>query len=70
MIKKLLTILAVGVLLVSCTTSPEDRGLYPVAVRIIGTPIVKTTLVDTLLVVGDTVETRHRDTLALSIIIR
>ncbi|NBP00873.1 MAG: hypothetical protein EBU90_12205 [Proteobacteria bacterium] len=56
--------------LASCTVEPQDRGLYPAVVNIVGTPIVKTQLVDTNLVVGDTIEIRYMDTLTLARIVR
>lgn len=69
MLKKLLTILAVGVLLVSCTTDPEDRGLRVGVIKFVGTPIVKAHMIDTNLVVGDTIEA-FNDSTTLAVIVR
>ena len=54
----------------SCSVDPENRGLYPAVIKIAGTPIVRTELVDTNLVVGDTIQVRFMDTLTQAVIIR
>jgi hypothetical protein len=56
--------------LVSCSIEPQDRGLYPAVVNIVGTPIVKAHMIDTNLVVGDTIQIRYMDTLTLARIVR
>ena len=62
--------LVLAVSMSSCTVDPENRGLRAGVVKFIGKPIVKTTLVDTNLIVGDTIEVRYSDTLTQAVIIR
>ena len=53
----------------SCTLDPSDRGLRKGVIKFVGTPIVKAQVIDTNLVVGDTIET-FNDSLRLAVIIR
>jgi len=62
--------LVLAVSMSSCTIDPENRGLRAGVVKFIGKPIVKATLVDTNLIVGDTIEIRYADTLNLAVIVR
>jgi len=62
--------LVLAVSMSSCTVDPENRGLRASVVKLVGKPIVKATLVDTNLIVGDTIEVRYSDTLNLAVIVR
>ena len=62
--------LVLAVSMSSCTVDPENRGLRASVVKLVGKPIVKATLVDTNLIVGDTIEIKYTDTLTQAVIVR
>lgn len=62
--------LVVATTLTSCIDTPEERGMYSGVVKLVGTPIVKPQLLDTNIIVGDTIEVRYMDTLTLAVVVR
>jgi len=66
---KLFLFILTTILTYSCTT-PEDRGLRPGVIKIVNTPIVKPFMIDTTIIIGDTIQVHHRDTLTLAVVVR
>ena len=62
--------LVVATTLTSCIDTPQERGMYSGVVKLVGKPIVKAQLIDTNLIVGDTIEIRYMDTLTQAVIVR
>jgi hypothetical protein len=61
--------LVIATTFTSCTFDPSDRGLRAGVIKFVGTPITKAHMIDTNLVVGDTIEA-FNDSLRLAVIIR
>ena len=62
--------LVVATTLTSCIDTPKERGVRSGVVKIVNTPVVRAQLLDTNLVIGDTIEFVYRDTLTLGVIVR